>query len=40
MPKIDSCDGVSVRAVARRAISYEEPLAIFRFAASIDLLGY
>jgi hypothetical protein len=41
MPKIDSSDGVSVRAVARCAISHEEPLAIFGFAATgMDLLGY
>jgi len=33
MPKIDSSDGVSVRAMARRAISFEEMLAIFGFAA-------
>jgi len=40
MPKIDSSDGVSVRAMARRAISFEEMLAIFGFAANMDLLGY
>jgi hypothetical protein len=42
MPKINSSDGVSVRAVAGRAISYKEALAIFGSAASagMDLLGY
>jgi len=42
MAKINSSDSVSVWAVAGRAISYKEALAIFGFAASArtDLLSY